>query len=93
MVAEAAIGEALGITKAGVADAVREAMMAARLPIEIDADLDSDRFFKALDLDKKREGGRTMYTLLAEAGRIAGSEEEGWTHDVPEEVVRTVLFG
>ena len=93
MVVESAIGEALGITDAGVADTVREAMMAARLPVDIDTDLDPARFFKALDLDKKREGGRTRYTLLAEVGRVAGSEEDGWTHDVPEEVVRRVLFG
>ncbi len=93
MVAEAAIGEAVGITQAGVAETVREAMMAARLPVEIDTDLDASRFFKALDLDKKREGGRTRYTLLAEVGRVAGSEEDGWTHDVPEDVVRAVLFG
>ncbi len=93
MVAEAAIGEALGVTKAGVAETVREAMVAARLPVEVDTDLDPAHFFKALDLDKKRESGRTRYTLLAEVGRVAGSEEDGWTHDVPEEVVRNVLFG
>jgi len=93
MVAEAAIGEALGVTEAGVADTVREVMMEARLPVEIDTDVDHDHFFKALELDKKREGGRTRYTLLAEVGRVAGSEEEGWTHDVSEELVRDVLFG
>ena len=93
MVAEAAIGEAVGVTRAGVAEKIRTALMAARLPVEVDGDIDPAHFFKALELDKKREGGRTMYTLLAEVGRVAGSVEEGWTREVSEEAVREVLFG
>jgi 3-dehydroquinate synthase len=93
LVAEAAIGEAVGVTGAGVAEKIREVLMAARLPVELDPDVDADRFFDVLAMDKKREGGRTRYTLLREIGRVAGSAEEGWAQEVPEQVVRAVLFG
>lgn len=93
LVAEAEIGEAIGVTRAGVAARVREVLSAARLPVEVDPDVDPDRFFEALGVDKKRAEGRTRYTLLAEIGRVAGSAADGWTHEVPQEVVRAVLFG
>lgn len=93
MVAEAAIGEAAGVTRTGVADRIREVLIAARLPVELDADVDPSRFFKTLELDKKREGGRTRYTLLSDVGRVAGSVEGGWTHEVPAGLVEEVLFG
>jgi 3-dehydroquinate synthase len=93
MVAEAAIGEAAGVTRTGVADRIREVLIAARLPVELDADVDPSRFFKTLEVDKKREGGRTRYTLLSDVGRVAGSAEGGWTHEVPAGLVEEVLFG
>jgi 3-dehydroquinate synthase len=93
MVLEAAIGEALGVTEAGTAERIKEVMMMARLPVELDADVEPERFFKALAVDKKREGGRARYTLLEGVGRVAGSREHGWTHEVPEEVVGSVVFG
>jgi 3-dehydroquinate synthase len=93
MVAEATIGEAMGVTRAGVADRIREVLEAARLPVELDGEVDETRFFKAVELDKKRAGGRTRYTLLAEIGRVAESAGGAWTHEVPEETVRAVLFG
>lgn len=93
MACEAAIGEALGVTREGVANRIREVLEAAGLPVELDDEIDATRFFKALEMDKKRAGGRVRYTLLAEIGRVAPSQEGDWTHEVPEELVRSVLFG
>ncbi len=93
MALEAEIGEAAGITRPGVAERVREVLEAARLPVALDEDIDHARYFEAIELDKKREGGRVRYTLIDDIGRVAGSEEGGWTHEVPDETVRSVLFG
>lgn len=93
MVAEARIGEAVGVTAEGVAERVRSVLEAARLPVELDSDVSADRFFKAQELDKKRRGGKTRYTLLDRIGHVAGSAESGWSREVPEDLVRQVLFG
>jgi 3-dehydroquinate synthase len=92
MAAEAAIGEAVGVTRDGVAGRIREALEAARLPVAIDEDVEAERFLEALRLDRERRGG-VGYTLLADVGAVAGSEGQGWTRQVPEEVVRAALFG
>lgn len=93
LVAEARIGEAAGITEAGAAERIGQLLEAARLPVDLDPEMTAERFFKALEVDKKRRGGRARYTLLAAVGRVAGSADGGWTHEVPDELVREVLFG
>jgi 3-dehydroquinate synthase len=93
MALEAAIGEAVGVTREGVSGRIQEVLEAARLPVELDDEVDATRFFKALEQDKKRAGGRVRYTLIGEIGRVAASDEGAWTHAVPEESVRSVLFG
>lgn len=92
MVGEAAIGEALGVTKGGIAERLREVLQHVGLPVELEDDLDPERFMKALALDKKREGDRSRFALIAEIGKIAGSAADGWTFEVPDDTVRTVLF-
>lgn len=93
MVAEAAIGEAIGVTRGGVAAEIRELLQRAGLPVELDDDVDADAFFRVLELDKKREGGQIMYCLLQDIGAVAGDGSSGWTQAVPDGVVRDVLFG
>jgi len=93
MVMEAAIGESLGVTGVGTTERLREVLAAAGLPVELEEGLDADRFMKALALDKKRQGGRSRFTLIAGIGEVAGSVGEGWTHEVADETVRAVLFG
>ncbi|UCC73521.1 MAG: 3-dehydroquinate synthase [Gemmatimonadota bacterium] len=92
MALEAAIGEAAGVTRPGVSVRVREVLEAARLPVALDQDADPTRFFEALERAGKREGGQVRYTLLVDIGLVAGSDEGSWTHPVPEELVRAVLF-
>jgi 3-dehydroquinate synthase len=93
LVLESAIGEAVGVTEAGTAARVREVLLEARLPVELDSDVEPGQFFKVLEVDKKREGSRTRYTLLKEIGQVAGTAAEGWTREVADEVVGSVLFG
>lgn len=92
LVAEASIGEAVGVTRAGVSQRIRAVCGTAGLPVEFDAAIDRESFFKALAVDKKSAGGRTRYTLLADIGQVARSEEDDWSHEVAEEVVDGVLF-
>ncbi len=89
--AEARLGEQVGVTGPGTADRLAAALEAARLPSEPPAGLDPHAFLRALALDKKRAGGVVEYTLLAEIGRPAQGER--WSQPVPDEVVRGVLFG
>jgi 3-dehydroquinate synthase len=93
MVLEAALGEAIGLTRPGVADRLRDVLISARLPVKLDAEIVPDHLMKAFELDKKREGGHTRFTLVSDIGTVAGSAEVGWTHEVPEETLRAVLFG
>ncbi len=93
MALEAAIGEVAGVTREGVAGRIQEVLEAARLPVELDDEVDATRFFEVLEQDKKRLGGQVRYTLLGEIGRVATSAEGDWTHAVPEDLVRSVLFG
>jgi 3-dehydroquinate synthase len=93
LVAEAALGEALQVTRSGVATRVRETLEAARLPVDVDPHIDPDRFVEASGLDKKSSEGRPRYTLISDIGRVAPSDDGSWAHDVPEDVVRKILFG
>lgn len=93
MVAEARIGEAVGVTRAGTAARIGDVLEAAGLPVGADVvEVNRDGFFEAVAKDKKRRGGRTRYTLLAEIGRVAGDGEGGWTHAVTDSVVASVVF-
>lgn len=94
MVAEARIGEVVGVTEAGSAARIVEVLEAAGLPVGAELiEVSRDAFFEALARDKKRRGGRTRYTLLAEIGRVAEDAEDGWTHAVADSVVGSVVFG
>ncbi len=89
---EAALGEEVGVTESGVKERVQAALEAARLPTEIDEEIDSERFLETLSLDKKRLGGQVRYTLIGEIGRIADPGDGSWTHEISDETVKKVLF-
>lgn len=93
MALEAAIGEAAGVTRAGVSRRVSEVLEAAGLPVALDDDVDAERFFQALEGGGKQEAGGIRCTLLDDIGRLAGSAEKGWSQVVPVDLVRAVLFG
>ncbi|MEE9246298.1 MAG: 3-dehydroquinate synthase [Gemmatimonadota bacterium] len=91
--AEAAIGETLGVTAEGTAEEIRDVLVEARLPVELDSEIETEKFFEALSRDKKRLGDEARYSLISEIGRVAGSRESGWTQEVSNETVQEVLFG
>ncbi|MGH7589291.1 MAG: 3-dehydroquinate synthase, partial [Gemmatimonadota bacterium] len=77
LVAEARMGERIGITEAGVADRIERALAALGLPTGPDADPDAAELLDALRNDKKRAGGKVHVPLPVRAGeiRIAALDE------------------
>ncbi len=90
MVAEARIGERLGITTAGTADRLATVLARLDLPTAPPA-IDVEAALAATRVDKKARGGEPRYALLRDIGSIARSPGGGWTHPVPDDVVHTVL--
>ncbi len=94
MLAEAEIGERLGITAPGTRDRLAHVLgrlvdgPAAPPPTAASASLLDDAVAFLLQ-DKKVRGGRPRYVLLAEVGRVARGE--GWTHDVPDQIAHETL--
>ncbi len=87
MVLEARLGERIGVTAEGTARRLTEALEPLDLP---PADgLDLERVLAYLLTDKKVRGGRPRFVLLERIG--AAAVDGGTAHDVPDEVVRTVL--
>lgn len=87
MLAEAEAGERLGVTEAGT-----RARLGALLDRLLPADLavpSADAASDFLGQDKKAREGRARYVLLRRIGEVA--EGDGWSHDLPDEVVLEVL--
>lgn len=87
MLAEAEMGERMGITAAGTRDRLEEIL---RRVVALDPPSSSvDDALAFLGRDKKVRAGRPRYVLLAEAGRVASGT--AWTYDVPDEIAHVVL--
>jgi 3-dehydroquinate synthase len=84
MIAEARIGEALGVTERGTAERLREAL--SGLGLDSAPRVDPDRIVRHLSADKKSRSGRARYVLLRGLGSVDSGV--GWTHEVD---VSTVL--
>ena len=68
MVAEARLGERLGLTQPGTAEAIRHSLDAAGLPTTYDR-WQEQAIFEAMRLDKKNEGTGLAFSLVTELGR------------------------
>jgi 3-dehydroquinate synthase len=90
MATEARLGEAVGITRAGVATAIREALSALDLPTE-PAPGQATALADAMRFDKKARGGTVRFALLKELGVAARGEGGEWTFELPTDVVLGVL--
>lgn len=89
MILEARLGERLGRTEAGTADRLQSALRGFGLG-PIPAELgDPEAVLGFLGADKKARKGRPRYVLLQRIGAVAGSD--GWSHELPDELVREVL--
>jgi 3-dehydroquinate synthase len=70
LMAEARMGQRIGITEAGMADRIERVLVALGLPTAPDADLDPAELLDALRQDKKRAGGKLHVPLPVRAGEI-----------------------
>lgn len=90
MVAEAALGERIGVTDAGTADRIRDALTALDLPTAVPDHVDSTAVLEAARSDKKAREGRVHYALIARIGEPARLDG-AWTRPVADEEVAAVL--
>ncbi len=68
MVAEARLGELLGLTEAGTAEQVKNDLASAGLPVEWDGLRDFEPLIAAMRSDKKATGGKLAFSLLTRLG-------------------------
>ena len=82
MIAEARIGEAIGVTEARTTDRLEQAVRALEL-----ADLpaiDARAILDSASIDKKNRAGAVRCTLLRRIGEVARAEDGAWTHALPD---------
>ncbi len=91
MLAEAALGGAMGITDSEVGETLRTALEAFALPLEPPAPIDVGRALDVMRKDKKVRGGTVRFALPTRLGEMAGSDASGWTVEVPESEIHAVL--
>jgi len=83
MIAEARIGEGLGVTEVGTAARLIEALAPLTDRGRLNVDVAKARGF--LGADKKSRGGRPRYVLLRRIGEVL--HEDGWTREIDDEAV------
>jgi 3-dehydroquinate synthase len=90
MVIETMAGEALGVTETGTAARLVHCLQACGLPTAMPP-CEPTALIDAMKLDKKARRDATHCTLLSGIGQAAPTAVGGWTHEVPDEVLMTVL--
>ena len=90
MVAEARVGERIGVTAPGTAEQLCELLSAIRLPTEVPEDIPAEAVISATRADKKAREGQAEYVLLTGIGN-ADAAGGRWARAVPNTVVREVL--
>jgi 3-dehydroquinate synthase len=91
MVAEAELGEEIGVSEAGTASQVRGALETFGLPTTAPANVDQERMLEAMRQDKKARGGTVRFALPTRLGEMARGEAGGWTIEAPERAVSAIL--
>lgn len=89
MCIEAALGEAVGVTRAGTARVL--AQLLGRLGLPTHAAADPDELIRAIRIDKKARRAVPRFVLLREVGACARADHGAWTHQVDEDVLKRVL--
>lgn len=90
MTIEAAIGTTVGVTTAGTAERLVEALEAFGLPARVPR-LPADQLLATMQHDKKTRGGTVKFAFLKELGQAAQTTDGEWTFSAPIDVVRTAL--
>lgn len=91
MVAAADLGESLGVTRAGTAQVLRDALGALKIPARPSGAVPPARILDLARRDKKVREQRPYYVLLEEIGVVARSEAEGWSFPIDDARVAEVL--
>lgn len=89
MCAEAALGEAIGVTRAGTAQAIADLL--ARFGLPARATFDAAALLDAMTVDKKARCARPRFALLRTIGESAQDSAGEWTHDVDADTLLRVL--
>jgi len=87
LVAEAAIGERIGVTSAGTSDELRSILESFDLPVRIPQSAEPSAIIEALMLDKKNRAGSARFALIHKLGSAAQTNTGNWTFDVDIRVV------
>ncbi len=87
MVAEAFMGERVGVTAPGTSQKLRSAC--ERLGFPRPSGIDPDAAARFLAADKKSRGGRPRFVLLERVGCVAS--DQGWSREVQEAVVKAAF--
>ena len=91
LVAEARLGERLGVTETGTAAKLASLFEGFGLPVRVPPALDAETIISALRSDKKNRANEIRVVLLSSIGAVNGSESYGWTVAVPESLLRESL--
>jgi 3-dehydroquinate synthase len=91
MVAEARIGEGLGVTEAGTAERMRDILQKLALPTTLPDGLPPSAVALATRADKKARTSRVRYTLIERAGKVARGMDGSWTFEAAPDLVQRVL--
>ncbi len=91
MVAEAVIGERVGVTRPDAAEAIRTALRALGLPTTLPATMDRAALLDATRSDKKTVDRTVRYALIEGVGVPARTPSGRWTHEVADRDVEEGL--
>ncbi|MEX0906797.1 MAG: 3-dehydroquinate synthase [Gemmatimonadota bacterium] len=91
MVAEAALGEAAGVTEGGTRARIVDALQALGLPSASPVPADATALIAAMRLDKKARAAEPRFALLERIGQAAAAPAGGWTHTVAADVLERTL--
>lgn len=93
MVIAARLGETMGVTEAGTADALREALDAFALPTRLPDDTAPADLAAAAASDKKARAGTLHFSLLRRIGVAAQTPAGDWTFPVQASALVATLSG
>ena len=89
LVAECALGEALGVAPAGLGGRVAELLRRLGLPVRLDVGVDAERVMRAMERDKKNRAAAVRFALPSGLGAM--DPGEGWTRSAPAAAIREAL--
>jgi 3-dehydroquinate synthase len=91
LIAEAELGERLGITESGTARSLEELLRRFGALPHGSAHWSAEAVMTAMRADKKNRAGAIRMALLARIGAVASPGGTAWTQPVPDEAIREML--